>query len=153
MKLVNNKNIPDITCYITSLPQIYTVDVKKFPLRMQELDSALLGNLRNPHITKIHIVAALDEHHGDGKEANKEFWPVSFDFLRKRGFQLPKEARKSNRLVFVASSGRPTMRSMIRYSNEKICPGSITVKKGGGMLQESDVFLFRTAPMRLPQPQ
>jgi len=45
------------------------------------------------------------------------------------------------------------MRSMIRYSNEKFCPGSITVKKGGGMLQESDVFLFRTAPMRLPQPQ
>ena len=102
---------------------------------MQELDSALLGNLRNPYITKIHLVAALDAHHGDGEEDNEGFRPVSFDFLQKRGFQLPKEARKSNRLVLLASSGRPSVRSMIRYTNEKLCPGSIMVKKGGGMLQ------------------
>ena len=94
---------------------------------MQELESALPGNLRNPHITKIHVIAVLDEHHSDGIEDSEEFRPVSFDFLQRRGFQLPKEARKSDRLVFLALSVRPTVRSMIRYTNEKLCPGSIMV--------------------------
>lgn len=95
---------------------------------MQELDEALLGNLRNPHVTKIHIVAALDERINK-QEDNEKLRPVSFDFLQERGFQLPKEARNSNRLVFLASSGRATVRSMILYTNEQLCPGSIMVRR------------------------
>lgn len=98
---------------------------------MRELDAALLGNLGNPHITKIHIVAAVDdeEHNEDEGDNGKELLrPVTLDFLAKRGFQLPQKARKDKRLVFLASSsGRPTVRSMIRYANEKLCPGSIMV--------------------------
>lgn len=93
---------------------------------MQELDATLIGNLRNPHLTKIHLVAALKDDVDDGNEG---FRPVSVADLIKRGFHLPGKARESKRIVFLSSSGRPTVQNMIRYANENLCPGAIMVRK------------------------
>jgi hypothetical protein len=95
----------------------------------------LIGNIRNPHVAKVHVIAALSEDVIDGN--NGFFRPVTFATLIDLGFILPEEIVGNKKLLLFSSRGRPTIRDMILYADKNLSSDCIMVSELRGCPSKS----------------